>query len=230
MNIYFVNESSLTDLEAWRIAWACDYQARFHYGRSGWRSDVRCSFIPGGASATIPAGGAVMHLLDTADQPGALGYHDEDGNEIAYGRVFVQTTQQAGEQVSEVAAHETLELATDPHINLTAPTGDLKRLYAVEVGDPVQGNGYDLGAPEGRQVGITVCDFTLPSYYDPNTQANRPTSFRGSVKGPFALAAQGYYSFIDLTDVAAGWRQQVGQERTRPVPPDDRLDRRTIPS
>jgi hypothetical protein len=68
VDIYFVNESTkFSDQEAWQAAWACDYQARYHFGRSGWRSDIRCSFLPGGAKAKIPVGGAIMHLLDTAD-------------------------------------------------------------------------------------------------------------------------------------------------------------------
>lgn len=229
MDVLFVNESTvLSDIDAWQIAWACDYQARFHYGRSGWRSDVRCAFLPGGGAAVIPAGASVLHFLDTADQAGALGYHDEDGKEVPYARVFVKTTQSDGGAVSEVASHEVLELVTDPHVNLSALTGDLKRLYAVEVGDPVQGNAYDVGVVEGRTTGVVVADFTLPSYYDPTTPADEPTSFRGSVKGAFALAAQGYYGFIDLSNVAAGWQQQVGAERHSAPPPDrdDRFGRR----
>lgn len=229
MDIYAVNEATaLADTDAWRIAWAVDYQCRFHYGRSGWRPDVRCLFLPGGAAAKIPVGGAALHFLDTADQQGALGYHDEDGNELPYARVFVKTTLADGGEVSEVASHEALELATDPHVNLTAPTGDLKRLYAVEVGDPVQGNAYDVGAPEGRTTGLAVCDFTLPSYYDPSTHPDQPTSFRSSVKGPFALAPKGYYGFVDLTNVAQGWQSQLGAEHVGPIGPDDRFIRRTI--
>lgn len=232
MDILFVNESSLTDQEVWRIAWACDYQARFHYRRSGWRGDVRCGFLPGGGAAVIPAGASVMHLLDTADQAGALGYHDEDGNEVPFGRVFVKTTTQDGQQPSEVASHETLELATDPHINDTCPTADLKRLYAKEVGDPCQGNAYDVGAPEGRTTGVVVADFVLPNYFDPNTKPDAATDFRGALKGPFALGPQGYFSYVDLTNVPAGWQQAVGQERTAPVTPDrdDRLGRRSVPA
>jgi hypothetical protein len=225
MEVYVVNESTaLSDIDAWNIGWACDYQAQFHYGRSGWRSDVRCAFLPGGGQAKIPAGGSVLHFLDTADQAGALGYHDEDGNEVPYARVFVKTTQADGGVVSEVASHELLELASDPHVNLTALTGDMKRLYAVEVGDPVQGNAYDVGAPEAKVTGVAVADFALPNWFDPSTPADQPTSFRGAVKGPFALAAQGYYGYVDLTNVAAGWQQQAGAER-HGAPPSDRDDR-----
>ncbi len=229
MDILFVNESTaLSDADAWNIAWACDYQARFHYGRSGWRSDVRCSFLPGGGQAKIPAGASVLHLIDTLDVAAALGYHDEDGAEVAYARVGVKTTQQDGGQVSEVCSHEVLELATDPHVNDSCPTADLKRLYAKEVGDPVQGHAYDVGAPEMRPTGVVVADFTLPNYYDPKTAADAPTSFRGSIKGPFALSPQGYFSYVDLTNLAAGWQQTVGGEYKGrpPAEHDDRFIQR----
>jgi hypothetical protein len=229
VQVYLVNESTaLSDTDAFRVAWACDYQARFHYGRSGWRDDVRCYFAPGGANAKIPSGGLILHMLDTSDQQGALGYHDEDGNEVPFARVFVKTAQADGQQASEVASHELLEMATDPNINLTAPTGDLKRLYALEVGDPCQGNGYDVGAPEGRTTGVVVADFVTPAFFDPKTPATQTTDFRGALHGPFALGSKGYVSYVDLTNLGAGWQQQVGSERTIPVTPDrdDRLGRR----
>lgn len=232
MNVFLVNESTvLTEAQAFNTAWALNYQATYHFGRSGWRSDVRCFYAPGGASAKIPVGTSILHLLDTSDQPGALGYHDEDGNEVPYARVFVKTIGVAG--VPEVASHELCELAADPNVNLCALTGDQKRLYAVEVGDPVQGNPYDVGAPQGRTTGIKVADFTLPSYYDPRTQPGAKTSFRGSVSGPFSIAPQGYYSYLDLTNVAAGWQQSWGAARSSapPAEHDDRLEQRlsTLP-
>jgi hypothetical protein len=229
-DVYVVNESTaLNDTDAWSLSWALDYQSRFHFGRAGWRSDIRVSYVPGGGSAKIPAGGWILHLLDTADVQGALGYHDEDGNEVPYGRVFVKTSQSDQQQPSEVASHELLELAVDPHVNDSCLTGDGKRLYAKEVGDPCQGNGYDVGDPEGRKTGVVVADFALPEWFDPNTKATAPTTFRGSLKGPFSLGSQGYVSFIDMANSSAGWTQQVGQEHKGPIAdPDDRLRRRGV--
>lgn len=220
MDIYFINSSSLSETDAFNIAWVCDYQARFHFGRSGWRSDVRCHYMPGRGNAVIPAGASVMHLLDTSDQPGALGYHDQDGNEVPYGRVFVVTSQQDGDAVSEVASHEVLELAVDPLINDSCLTGDQSKLVAKEVGDPCQGNGYQIGK-------MTVADFVLPNYFDPSTAADAATDYRGALKGPFVVGPQGYQSFIDMKNLSAGWQQKVGSELTSaPVDPDDRTRRR----
>jgi hypothetical protein len=231
LDIYFVNESThLSDTEAYNIAWGCNYQAQFQF-KPHWFIDARCIYIPGGPQGVtrIPVGAAIMHFLDNSDAPGALGYHDEAGNEVPYGRVFVETILSDNERVSEVASHETVELAADPHINLSALTGDGSRLYAYELGDPCQGNGYDVGEPEGRPTGIYVADFILPAWADPNTPASQVTDYRGALRGPFALGPQGYFSFIETANFGQGWQQAVGSERTGPVPPDkdDRVGRRS---
>jgi hypothetical protein len=214
MDVYLVNESTtMSETDAWRMAWAIDHQARYQFGRSGWRPDVRCTFLPGGGAAKVPVGGSILHLLDTADVQGALGYHDEDGNEVPYAKVFVKTAQDAGDPVSEVASHELLELAVDPHCNLSALTGDGKRLYALEVGDPVQGTAYDVGAPEGRTTGIIVANFALPAFFDPSTKAAK-VDFRGALSAPFTLTKQGYMSYVDMANASPGWQQEFGQERT----------------
>jgi hypothetical protein len=214
MDIYLVNESTaLSDLDAWRIAWALDYQAHYHFGRSGWRSDVRCIYLPGGGQARVPLHGMILHLLDDSDTPGALGYHDEDGNDVPYAKVFVKTAIAAGDSPCEVSSHELLELAVDPNVNLSALTGDGSRLYALEVGDPVQGTGYDVGVLEGRTTGLTVANFALPSFFDPNTKVPQ-VDFRGVLSAPFTMTPGGYMSYVDLTNVSAGWQQEFGQARS----------------
>jgi hypothetical protein len=223
MDLYAVLEATvISESEAWAITAAVDHQLRTDLARSGWRSDVRCLYLPGGAKAVIPRGGSVLHYLDNADQQGVLGYHDEDGKEVPYARVFLQTAQQAGDAPSEVASHEALELAVDPHVNLSALTGDGSRLYAYEVADAVQGNPYSVGSAN-----IAVADFVLPGWFDPNTPVTESTSFKGSVKGPFTLASQGYASYVDLSNVSVGWQNQFGQERSELPPWKHRVDRLT---
>jgi hypothetical protein len=229
LDVYVVNESTrLSDQDAYKIAWALNYQAQFHAGRSGWRSDVRVFWVQRGVQPIILDHHAILHFIDNADVQGALGYHDEDGNEVPYARVFVETTQQSGGQVSEVASHELLELMADPHINLTAMTGDGSRIYAVEVGDPVQGTAYDIGAPEGKSLGVQVANFALPAYFDSNSQPGRKVDFRGILSAPFTIAPQGYMSYIDTANFAAGWQSAWGSERKQPPSPDvdDRNKRR----
>lgn len=228
LDIYFVNESKrLSDQQAFQIAWACDRQARYHAGRSGWRSDVRCYHVQNSVKPILLAGHCVLHFLDNLDVSGALGYHDEDGNEIPYARIGVDVIMQSGGSVSEVASHEMLEILGDPNVNLAALTGDGRRLYAYELGDPVQGTEYDVGAPEGKTLGIEVANFALPAYFDPNTTTEK-VDFRGVLTAPFTIAPQGYMSYIETANFSAGWQQAWGAERKNPPPPDsdDRSFRR----
>lgn len=217
-NIYVVNESTLvTDTAAWNMAWVLDRQARYDLGKSGWRSDIRVGLLA--KSTPIPNGGAVLHLLDTSDTPGALGYHSEDGNDVPFARVFVQTTIQNGGSPSEVASHEMAEMIGDEHVNLSALDGSGSKLYALELGDPVQGTGYTIA-------GVRVANFALPSYFDPGGKP--PFDFEGVLKAPFTIAPQGYMSVLDLANYKAGWTQVLGSERTAPPSPelDDRLSQR----
>jgi hypothetical protein len=209
-----VNEStSLSDIEAGQIAEALEFQATRQFNQA-WHRNANVYFLPGGANAKIPGGGIVLHLLDTSDQQGALGYHDEDGNEVPYARIFVQTAESDGTSACEVASHEMMELAVDPNCNTAALTGDGSRLYALEVADAVQGNGYQL--PLASK--LTVADFVLPSYFDPSTSATEKTDFRGAIEGPFSISPQGYYSYIDTANFGAGWQQGFGSERSE-LPP-----------
>jgi hypothetical protein len=223
--VVVVNESTLlSEVQAWNITWALSYQARFQFGPA-WQSASNVIYMPKGAK--VPTGAWILHLLDTADVAGALGYHDEDGSEVPYSRVFVKTAQENGQQASEVASHELTEMLVDPHVDATAWDPKGSRLYAFEVGDPCQGNGYDVGAPEGRATGVLVADFVLPGWMDPNTPPGQQTDYRGALRGPFALGPQGYVSYTSA--LPPTWQQQLG-EKANPklVDSDDRIGRRAV--
>jgi hypothetical protein len=223
--VVVANESTvLTDAQAAAIAQALQKQVSEQFGPA-WAVDAEIRALASGAA--VPSGAWILHLVDTTDQQGALGYHDEDGNEVPYARVFCKTAQAGGAAPSEVASHELLEMLADPHVSACALDLAHNRLYAWEVGDPCQGNGYDVGAPSGATTGIVVADFTLPGWMDPHTPATAATDYRGALKGPFALGSQGYVSYLDLTNVAAGWQQQLGKDRGEPpLGLDERLSRR----
>jgi hypothetical protein len=206
--IVVVNESSvLTADQAWKMAWATGYQLRWQYGPL-WRQHADVQYLPKGVA--VPPGAWILHLLDTSDQQSALGYHDEEGNEVPYGRVFVKTAQEYGQQPSEVLSHEALELVRDPWCNCTAWDEAGNVLYALEVCDPVQGGSYDLGAPYNRPTGIVMSDFVLPSYFDNNTPVHVPTSYRGTTTGPFTVGHEGYVGYT--TKLPPEWQQKMGDK------------------
>src|SRR2546430_12799717 len=112
------SEGVLSPKQLFNIAWSLNYQAAYHYGRSPW---VEHGYAPPGHVSLMPKG---MHppegawnliLLDTSDEQGTLGYHeDEAGSDIPFAEVFVKTSRQDGVDPCEVASHEMLEMLVDP--------------------------------------------------------------------------------------------------------------------
>lgn len=209
---------------AWKIAWALGYQVRWQFGPL-WK--ISCDVLYPPPGVPVPAGAWILDLLDVSDQPGALGYHDEDGNEVPYGRVFCKTASENGCDPAEVASHELMELLVDPHVNATAYDPASARLYAMEVGDPCQGGAYDIGAPYSRTTGIIMSDFVLPGWFDPNTSSGAKTSYRGVCTGPFGLGSGGYVSYAKK--LPPTWKQELGEHANpKLVSHDDRVQRRLL--
>jgi hypothetical protein len=212
--------------DLFNLVWAVTYQLLFHYGRSPWVRDghaphAHAVLLPAGAKP--PAGAWNLILLDSTDQQGALGYHDdESGTGIPYSEAFVKTAIDDGAAPSSVASHEALEMVVDPYVEGRAPRLAVNpadgNQTIVEVGDPVQGNDYDVGAPEGRQTGMLVADFAFPAWWGLEQTGTQALSFRGSVSQPFALAPRGYISWCpagaDPADPSV-WKQSFGQEQER---------------
>jgi hypothetical protein len=126
---------------------------------------------------------------------GALGYHDVDPQGDPYIRVFVDTILQNGGtaltgsvSVSVCAAHEAAEEAVDPQCTSYSPPETNGDEVAVEVGDPVENNSYQVALADGTQVDVT--DFVFPAFFDPN--GNAPYDQLGLVTSPFQMLKGGY--------------------------------------
>jgi hypothetical protein len=166
--------------------WSTRYAGLFMFNRSPWVEhgyvgpieDVTL-LAPGEA---LPAGAWVIELLDTSDQPGALGYHEGQahiskagpsgvhsergvalhpatGEEMVVMKVFIKTSREDGALSTEVVTHELFEAAVDPYVNNESEIRAYKnpadgKEYIGEVGDPVQARAWDVGAPEGRPCGV----------------------------------------------------------------------------
>lgn len=137
-------------------------------------------------------------VRDDIDQPGAAGYHTDDN-----GQPF--SLVQADDQWQLTVSHETLEMLADPFGNRTvagapppqapAPLSTLARvLYLVEVCDPCEDTQFAYGV-NGEQ----LSDFITPHYYDPKGATGTLYSFRGNVKAPHTVLANGYVSFGNPT-------------------------------
>ena len=138
-----------------------------------------------------PAGGAVIALVDTCDDPQALGYHTEDGG-VPDGFVGCKPELDAGHKiltgpysVASILSHEVLELFVDPHCNLWADTGQ-GFAVAYEVADPCQSDTYNVN-------GVSVSNFVHPAFFDPAATAGSRFDHLGLVTAPFQLRPGGYW-------------------------------------
>jgi hypothetical protein len=215
-------QTVLSPKDLFGAIWSVKYQVAYHYNRSAWVLNKIARpgmVVPLPTGMKPPTGSWNVILLDDADQEGALGYHDDEaGTKIPFAEVFCRTSQQDGVQPAEVLSHEILEMLVDPTVEDVRPYVELNPVndmfYIVEVGDPVQGCGYDIGAPEGRTCGVIVADFALPAWWrlpNPAASALGPFSFRHSVSKAYELAPAGYMS-VYPKGTNEEWKQIYGQD------------------
>lgn len=123
--------------------------------------------------------------MDTADEAGALGYHDLTKNGQPVSKVFVKTTVDAGELVSVTSCHELFEMAIDPMANVWAEAPDGK-MYAYEMSDPVEEDTFMVN-------GIAMSNFVHPSWFEPFVHP-KGTKYDhlGKLTKPFSLDKGGY--------------------------------------
>lgn len=226
------------------VVWSLRYQALYHYNRSPWVERGYSAPVKDVVLAkvgSIPAGAWVVELLDISTEPGALGWHEDvskaskagasglhsargkaAGTETPLSKVFCATSREDGIEPTEVASHEINEMMVDPWVMSEAeirvyPNPADGREYIGEVGDPVQGRGYDVGAPEGRPCGVPeaiVADFAYPGWWG-QPQLRKATAaaeeFGLSARvEPFKLAPQGYMS---IRIPGGSWEQIFGADK-----------------
>ncbi len=205
--IAVTNESTAaTDSEVALITAAVAHQVRYHFAPH-WGKSASLVAVPKGGKP--PSGAWVVHVKDTSDQAGALGYHDQEGNPSAY--AFALTDKQAGALLSVTISHEVLEMLADPNISRGEQV-TTSEWYALEVGDPVEADtdGYQIN-------GVTVSDFILEAWFDP--RAPGPYDYRGLLTKPLGVRPGGYVSIWKGT---GGWAQYQAQHdgSLEPEPPD----------
>jgi hypothetical protein len=231
--------SVLTDEQAQAITAALHVQATSDYNGSPWVTDGRAQpaakveFVA--KDAPVPDGTWHIELLDSSTQEGALGFHEdvpfkqgtpsgrlekasqnsqrgrrEGTPELPLAKIFCKTTQEAGEQPSEVASHEMLEMLVDPQVvpkPKTKTDEETQRIYPLEVCDPVQQSGSAIE-------GVPLSNFVLPAYFKLQ-QSSDPTQYDRykvlSLPVP-AMTPGGYLSFAP-TGEPNNWQQEFGSPR-----------------
>jgi hypothetical protein len=200
---------------------------------STWGLDAELRFLR--THDKMPEGAWLMGTFDSAEQAGALGYHELTRTGQPLGKVFAKTTLDRGGQWTVTFSHELLEMIVDPNMNLCAFDEEASRLYAYEVCDAVQTDAlaYEID-------GVKVSDFVLPGWFEPlHVSHGERFAFRSEVSGPFKLLPGGYISYYDLS--GGGWQQLTASEQSKPraaktalvaratPPPGSRRQRRHLP-
>lgn len=238
------SKGTLTSTRLLNIWWSLRYQALFHFNRCPWVTDGYCPavkdvlLVP--KDEPLPAGSWHIELLDTSDQPGALGYHDDQAFDAhsqglrktserssrglaakaltPLSKVFVKTATADRVPPSEVASHEMLEMLVDPRVTREADIRKYlnprtRQWWIAEVGDPCQDEGYEVGQPEGRRTGpdSVVSNFAFPALWGQHQHA-AGFDFLGRRPSAFSLSPGGYMSVAPESD-PTNWSQIYGGAR-----------------
>ena len=194
MIIAITNESTVAlDSDLYNIAKAIQHQLRYHFCPAWGLGVPSVIAIPKGS--TPPVTDVLMHVKDTSDQPGALGYHDDDT--VIEGFAFAKTDQQYGASLSVTLSHEILELTGDRDCQEAKQNLQNGYFYAVEVGDPVEADndGYHITVTDqhGQSVDVLVSNFILPAWY--RSGSSGPFDHQKLLTKPYGVRPGGYVSY-----------------------------------
>lgn len=147
-------------------------------------------------------------LLDSADDPGALGDHETTAAGLPIARIFIPalvaqgaTLMGGSNSLSATISHEALEALADPYANGFAVRED-GVLIAQEVSDPVEDLAYEIN-------GVSVSAFVGPRWF---RQGAGPYGYGCSPSAPWAVNPNGY----TIQWTPGGVPQAVFGERVSP--------------
>jgi len=145
----------------------------------------------------------VIGLFATADQPGALGYHDKTPSGMPVGHVFPPLDKADGVPWTTTASHELTEILGDPELNDASQRPD-GVFMAKEVADAVEQDTYEIN-------GVPLSNFCLPLWYG-GPASGAKYDYLGLCKAPFEIRPGGYaQSWSD----DQGWTQTFAQKAPR---------------
>ncbi len=152
-----------------------------------------------GCQVEVKLGGTpeswVLGLFASADQPGALGYHDKTKAGLPVMKVFPTLCAQEGISWTSCASHELLETLADPEL-CRAAQDHTGKFWAIEACDGVEQDSYLID-------GVTVSNFALPTYFEP-PKSKVKYDYLGLCKHPLEVRPGGYNQWYDPN---SGWQQ-----------------------
>ena len=145
----------------------------------------------------------VIGLFAQADQPDALGYHDQTPNGQPLIKVFPILDRQGGGKLPVTISHEVCETLADPNIARAAQWSDGK-FWAYEVCDAVENSSYSID-------GVPVSNFCLPPFFEPvKSLQGLKLDWMGLCKRPLEILPGGYGQWFDPSK---GWQTVQNAEQ-----------------
>jgi len=185
ITIHVVNRTPLAkDEEVAAAVAAIQRQVNEHLAPS-W--GVGGTLVPVLGGAAPPDKAWIISLLDTSDQPGDIGYHQD--TDQPNGMVGVKTCLDDKASWTACLSHEVMELIVDPWAQLGYQVGEA--MYSLEICDPVEGQPYSID-------NVLVENFVLPSWFRAGSAG--PWDYQKQLSAPLSLLKGGYCQIANVGD------------------------------
>lgn len=191
--IYVTNRSTqVSDADIAKAAAACNKQLAQHVAPAHGLVPVPVVF-----SATPPTGARVITVMDTLDDPQALGYHTEQAGDLVWGVVGTKAAMAQGAKalvgpyaISSILSHEVIEMFVDPWCGGWFDNGH-GLLIALEIGDPVENDFYMIDVGAGSMVAVS--NFVTAEWFNSQAAKGDRFDYMGRLTKPFTMTRGGYW-------------------------------------
>lgn len=189
--IYVTNKSTqVSDADMAKATAACAVQLATHVAPAHGLVPAPVRFLAQGKA--LPKGGRLITVMDTLDDPQALGYHTEDFGDHVWGVVGTKAAMDQGAEaltgqyaISSILSHEVMEMFVDPWCSGWFDNGR-GTLIAYEVGDPVENDFYLVN-------GVAVSNFVTGEWFNPSAAKGDRFDYLGHLTKPFSMSRGGYW-------------------------------------
>lgn len=206
MLIAILNESKLVSNDDVQImTLAVQKQLNLHVAPAWHAKNPTITFYAD--ASKVPGHAWVVHVMDTPDVSGALGYHSEDKDKIdAFifcqpvldnkGVVLYDASNPQNVSVASVLSHEVCEMFGDRFASFWADGPKIAQgnEYALELCDPVENDSYEVDAVYNNTTyKVSVSNFIFPAWFNQqSTSANMPFDYLKKLSKPFTMTSGGY--------------------------------------
>ena len=202
---------SESEVQSWCVAQQRQFDAHGHL----WNIEVSIQYVPP-LHQTRP--GSMWHYIrDRSPEPGALAFHNLEGNPNAY--TFILDAQDDGVPPSLPFSHENWEGSVDPLITRTTQyvQAGITWETSIECADCCEDKKFAVKweGLNGEMVLLTA--IALPSYFDPEGKAPYTEPPIPEIDAPFQLGYGGYSSRREVAPNSSDYQQVYAMGARTPM-------------